>query len=1002
VKRRVGEGENGRRRDEETKRQEGATLYYSTRNKKQETMTYFLEHIAQSLHKEFGNTLNRHCLVFPNRRAGLYFLKYLAARIEKPVWAPSILTINELFRSYSSLQIAGNEILLFELYKVYSDLKKAHESFDEFYYWGDMLLNDFDDVDKYLVNASLLFRNVLDIKNIDRQFGSLTETQVEIIRKFWTNFNIDKPTKEKTGFIDIWSLLFDLYSGFRNTLKIKNLAYEGMIFRELAESSESFFPSDERWDMVHFIGFNALNECEKLLMGGFKNAGMARFYWDYDNSYIKEGKLNSAGFFMRDNLKIFGNDMPSGWSFDTMLSKEFPDISRRVIDSSSDVAQVKLISQLLEEIPGINKDNAHHTAVVLADENLLMPVFTSLPENMGDINITMGHPLKQTLVYTFLKHLMDLQRNAAVVDGEVRFAYKDVISILKHSLISGLLEDPDSEMITEIVKTNLTRVPASRFHNSTSLSLIFRKNLTPAELSAYFKEILSLIASDAGNNKDKTIENPVQGNIRQEFIYRVVLSINRLETIVNSPEVAFSIDTYIRILDRMLRMQSVPFSGEPLSGIQIMGILETRALDFKNLIFLSVNEGILPAVSAGSSFIPFSLREAFGVPSVNHQESIYAYHFYRLLERAENVTFIYNSNSEGLRSGEMSRFLLQMKYDKLLKPEFLDLNFEIKTHLSPGDRIERNEEHTKQLTNLFFDKNRTRSLSPSAINLWLNCRMKFYYRYINGLKEPEIISTDIDAAMLGNILHEIMKNLYQPYKESLLTGEMLNGLIKNREFLASLVDDAVNEKFKAGRNDQVSGNELIVRDVLMSYLIRVLDTDKALAPFTVLNLEDSFSFILPVIINGSEVGIKTGGKIDRIDKVNNITRIVDYKTGVVSEFLNSIEELFTDDRKKESDGWLQTLLYCEAYLISNPGSIVRPSVYKIKKLNNPSARDKLRLKSNNRSEIIIDDYDSVRDQFLNGLKNLISTIFNENEPFVKTTDIRGKCSYCPYKTLCMR
>jgi hypothetical protein len=965
-------------------------------------MVYFLENIAQSLHNEFGNTLNRHCLVFPNRRAGLYFLKYLAARIEKPVWAPSILTINELFRSSSSLQTAGNEILLFELYKVYSSLKKPHESFDEFYYWGDMLLNDFDDVDKYLVDASLLFRNVLDIKNIDKEFGGLTENQIEIIRRFWTNFNIDKPTKEKSGFIDIWSVLFDLYSGFRDTLKTKNLAYEGMIFRELAENREHLYTSDERWDKVHFIGFNALNECEKVLMNRFKKDGRARFYWDYDNSYIKEGKLNSAGFFMRDNLKTFGNDMASDWSFDTMLSKDYPDVSRRVIDSSSDVAQVKLVSQLLEEIPGITKDNAHHTAVVLADENLLMPVLTSLPENMGDINITMGHPLKQTLVYTFLKHLMDLQRNAGIVEGEVLFGYKDVISILKHSLVSGLLEDSDKDLVNEIVKTNLFMVPASRFSKSASLSLIFKKTITPAELSAYLKDILSSIASDGGKNKDKTIENPVQGNIRNEFIYRVVLSINRLESIVNSPDVAFSTDTYLRILDRMLRMQSVPFSGEPLSGIQIMGILETRALDFKNLIILSVNEGILPAVSAGSSFIPFSLRDAFGIPSVNHQESIYAYHFYRLLERAENVTFIYNSNSEGLRSGEMSRFLLQMKYDRLLKPEFLDLNFEIKTHLSPGERIERSEEHSNQLTNLYFDKNKARSLSPSAINTWLNCRMKFFYRYVNGLKEPEIISTDIDPAMLGNILHEIMKNLYQPYIGSLLTGEILNGMIRNKQFLSRLVDNAVNEKFKAGRNDPVRGNELIVRDVLMSYLVRVINADKELAPFTVLYLEESFSFSLPFILNGSSVVINTGGKIDRIDKVNNITRIVDYKTGIVSEFINSIDELFTDDRKKDSDGWLQTLLYCEAYSIKHPESSVRPSVYKIKKLSGTSTGDKLRLKTGSRTEISIDDYESVRKEFLTGLLDLISTIFNENEPFVKTTDLRGKCSYCPYKTLCMR
>jgi len=965
-------------------------------------MTYFLESIAETLHKEFGNTLNRHCLVFPNRRAGLYFLKYLSARIDKPVWAPSILTINELFRSFTSLQIAGNEVLLFELYKVYSRLKKPHEGFDEFYYWGDMLLNDFDDVDKYLVDSSMLFRNVLDIKNIDKQFGGLTELQIEIIRRFWTNFNADRPTREKSGFIDIWSVLAGLYSEFREALIVKNMAYEGMIFRELAENAEQYIGSDHRWDKVHFIGFNALNECEKLLMGRFKKEGKARFYWDYDNSYIKEGKLNSAGFFMMDNLKTFGNDMPSEWSYDTMLSKESKYVFRRVIDTSSDVAQVKLVSELLEEIPGITKENAHHTAVVLADENLLMPVLTSLPENMGDINITMGHPLKQTLVYTFLKHLMDLQRNAGTADGVVNFGFKDVICILKHSLLSPFLSDPDNDLINEIVKTNLTRVPSGRFAHSDALSLVFKKPLTPEGLSAYFKDILSLIALNDTNKPYKSSFNEVQSNIRNEFIYRVVLSINRLETILNNPDVIFSTDTYIRILDRMLRIQSVPFSGEPLSGIQIMGILETRTLDFKNLILLSVNEGILPAVSAGSSFIPFSLRDAFGIPSVNHQESIYAYHFYRLLQRAENVTLVYNSNSEGLRSGEMSRFLLQMKYDEILKPDFQNLNFEIKTHLAPGESLDRTQEHSIRLASLFLNADNGRTLSPSAINTWLNCRMKFFYRYVNGLKEPEIISSDIDPAMMGNILHEIMKNLYEPYKGSILTGEIVNSIIRNKKFLTLLVNDAVNEKFKGGRNESVSGNELIVRDVLMVYLLRILNADREIAPFTILNLEDSFNVTFPFMYNGSESKIRTGGKIDRIDNLRGVTRIVDYKTGAVTEYINSVGDLFLDDRKKDSDGWLQTMLYCEAYMASKPGSIVRPAVYKIKKTFNTVTGDRLRLKTDKKNESLIEDYESVREDYLQGLKDLISVIFSNDEPFRKTIDIRGKCLYCPYKTLCMR
>jgi hypothetical protein len=965
-------------------------------------MTYFLEHIAQSIHKEFGNNLNRHCLVFPNRRAGLYFLKYLASQIEKPVWVPSILTINELFRSYTSLQTAGNEVLLFELYKVYRNLKKPPENFDEFYYWGDMLLNDFDDIDKYLVDASLLFRNVLDIKNIDQQFGGLTEEQIEIIKRFWTNFNPDKPTKEKSGFIGIWSVLFDLYTGFRQELRKKNLAYEGMIFRDLAENSIDLLTDDERWDVVHFIGFNALNECEKVMMGEFRRMGKARFYWDYDNSYIHEGKLNSAGYFLRNNLKVFGNDVPPGWSFDTMLSKGTPEVRRKVIETSSDVAQVKLVSQLLESIPDLTQANAHHTAVVLADENLLMPVLTSLPENLGDINITMGHPLKQTLVYTLLKHLMDLQTNSIRTDNNIRFNYKDVVSILKHSLLTGLLSNIDGDLIKEIVKTNLAAVPSDRFTDSKYLSHIFIKPLTPAELSLYFKDILSLVALNPESHLAKSEDNTTQENIRNEFIYRVVLSLNRLESIVNSREVNFTTDTYLKILDKMLRMQSVPFSGEPLTGIQIMGILETRALDFKNLIILSVNEGILPAASAGSSFIPFSLREAFGIPSVNHQESIYAYHFYRLLQRAENVTFIYNSNSEGLRSGEMSRFLLQMKYDNTLHPDFLDINFKIKTNLIAGERIKRTEEHTKQLLSLFNDKNNERPLSPSAINTWLNCRMKFFYRYINRLKEPESISTDIDSAMLGNILHEMMKNIYKPYIGDIISMEALKAMIRDQKFLSESVNNAVNEKFKAGRDDLVSGYELIVRDVLKEYLLRILNTDIGLAPIRILNLEASYNFVLPYQMNSAPVNILMGGNIDRVDNINDVIRIVDYKTGTVSESINSVNDLFIDDRKKDADAWLQTLVYCEAYLATRPGSVVRPSVYKIKKLKDSSGSDRLKLKTGSRSAEPIENYLEIRDEFLSGLTKVISIIFSEDEPFIKTTDIRGKCTYCPYKILCMR
>jgi hypothetical protein len=774
-----------------------------------------------------------------------------------------------------------------------------------------------------------------------------------------------------------------------------------MIFREFAMNAEKYCESEERWNIMHFIGFNALNECEKVMMTRFKKAGKARFYWDFDNSYIHRENWNSAGFFLRDNLIKFGNDMPSGWSYDTMLSKKAPEVQRRVIDTSSDVAQVKLISQLIGGIDGISKANAHHTAVVLADENLLMPVLTSLPETMEDINITMGYPLKQTLVYTLLRHLMDLQKNSTLHDGQAIFFYKDVVSILKHSLLLGFTDATGKDILKEIVANNLSRIPSDRFSGS-EFSLIFRKPLTPPELSEYLKDVLTLIASNDERKNGELKNNPVEASIRNEFIYRVVLSINRLESIVNSKEISFTTDTYIKILDRMLRMQSVPFSGEPLTGIQIMGILETRALDFKNLIILSVNEGVLPAVSSGSSFIPFSLREAFGLPSVNHQESIYAYHFYRLMQRAENVTLVYNSNSEGLMSGEMSRFIIQMKYEDALKPDFLDLSFIVKTNLAYLESLERTDVHSKQLAELYLNRNKIRTLSPSAINTWLSCRMRFYYQYVNRLREPDSVTADIDPAMLGNILHDIMKNLYLPYTGCEISSEMLNLILKNREFLAAAIDSAVNEQFKAGRHDIASGNELLVRDVLRVYIDKILKADRTIAPVVILNLEDSVVFDFPFFLNGSPVEISMGGKVDRVDNLSGVTRIVDYKTGVVSDSIGALEDLFQDDRKKDCDGWLQTLLYCEAYLSRMPLSTVRPSIYAIRKMSGGVLSDKLKIKSKSNGETAIDNYETIRAEFLVRLRDLISIIFSDNEPFVKTKNARMKCVWCPYRILCSR
>jgi CRISPR/Cas system-associated exonuclease Cas4 (RecB family) len=960
-------------------------------------MEYFLQRIARLLKEEHGNTLNRHCLVFPGRRAGLYLVKYLSSYIEKPVWLPSILTINDLFRTYSHLQPAANEILLFQLYKSYSLLSKAAGSFDDFYFWGDMLINDFDDVDKYLVDASKLFVNVRDLKEIDQRFGELTDEQKDIIRQFWTNVDIARPTNEKNEFVSLWAVLNDLYEHFRGSLRKQNLSYEGMIFRDVAESNRAELTGATQWDTIHFIGFNALNECEKKLMKVLHDSGNARFYWDYDESYIDEKGYNSAGFFMKDNIRMFGNDMPGDWNY-KWLYRTDSGVRRQVVETSSDTAQVKIVSDLVASIPGLTAENAHHTAVVLADENLLMPLLTSLPSSGLNINITMGYPLRHTTVYTLISYLTELQRLSINGNEGARFSAETVKGLIDHPLIREMMTGDDEAAAASIWAINSAWIPSARLCQGNLFTMLFRKCDSPAGIAEWLRNILSSIALHSG--KDLSEEEETAQNIRNEFIYRVSLALNRLDAVISGNEVTFSASTYIRILERLIRNQSVPFSGEPLLGIQIMGILETRALDFRNLIMLSMNEGIVPAVSSASSFIPFSLRQAFGMPSVNHQESIFAYHFYRLIQRSENITFVYNSNSEGLRSGEMSRFLTQMNFDKSLKPEFRNVSFEIRSPLMPPETVKRTAEHVRLLGSRYYANGSGRMLSPSAINSWLNCRMQFFYRYVLGIREPEDLSGEIDSAMFGSILHEVMRTLYSDFIGMALSKEAIRKMTGDDEMLQKAVSDAITREFRNGEEGVVTGNELIVREVLLAYLKRILKADASFAPVTILNLEEKFDFTISLKKDEKESKVTTGGIIDRIDYSGGSTRIVDYKTGNIAPFVCSVDDLFKEDRKKEYDGWLQILLYSEAYLQKLPGKIVQPSIYGIKKMTGGKTETRLLIKPD-RTEAPLVDYLQIRDQFMQGLRDTISKIFDPGEDFTMTrTD--SKCAYCKYRILCMR
>jgi CRISPR/Cas system-associated exonuclease Cas4 (RecB family) len=536
------------------------------------------------------------------------------------------------------------------------------------------------------------------------------------------------------------------------------------------------------------------------------------------------------------------------------------------------------------------------------------------------------------------------------------------------------------------------------FNGKPPFDYIFRKVHTAIELSLYLKTILErlYILSEESEINDSVA---VGINIRNEFIYRVILAINRLDAIVSDTNSQISVQTYNRLLDRILRGLSIPFSGEPLNGIQIMGILETRSLDFRNLIILSVNEGILPQNSAGNSFIPYNLREAFGLPTIRHQDSIFAYYFYRLLQRAENVTLVYNSSSDGLKTGEMSRFLLQLKYSKDT-PLVLSQRFEIKASERVPEEIKREGIHTEKLVKKYLSGEKN-VLSPSAVNTWLTCRMKFYYRYICGLKEAEKVVREIDSAMFGELLHFVMEKVYSSVKKKILSAEDFNLIIKKESKIDFIISDAINEKFYNRKKSNLTGNDLIICSVLKSYIQLIIEHDSKIVPLEIVELEHPIDTNIEFDFLNTKKTVRIGGVVDRLDRTDDTYRITDYKTGKMVMEIPSIESLFDESKSDRNDSWFQILMYCNVFVGKYEKQRIRPTVYPVRSMYSNDFIDSLKINDLNGQTVLVDDFEQVKESFNNNLRKTIENIFSSQEHFIMTGN-RKKCDYCPYIRLCQR
>ncbi len=918
------------------------------------------------------------------------------------MFAPEIITINELFSGKSELELADSLQLVFKLYHAYKEIKSDAEDFNDFYFWGEMIVNDFDDLDKYLVNHRLLFQNLKDIKDIDEKFGGMDPEIVEIIRRFWLNFDHNSITSEKEDFLAVWDILIELYDKFRGVLRSSGMAYEGMVMRDVIESLQNNETTAENnKSEYHFIGFNALNKCEKELLKHLKNKNIAKFYWDYDNLYITN-KDHEAGLFIRENLRLFGQDLSDRLRVDNLIKPEQEDKKFKVYKAPSDVAQAKLIPGLLKEF-GDHSSDPHKTAIVLADENLLMPVLNSIPAEVDSINVTMGYPMYQTPVYSLVNFLLNLQKNRRESSGGgLSFYHNDVIRVLGHQYITYNRSDAANKIITIIREENLIRVEQDLLQKDKFFELLFSLPKDYIELNAYmvnvFEEIL--LSFDASVSEDEEVESDKGFSIQQEYIYHIIRAFKRLDSVFLESGIKLSPEIYSKLSDRMMRKLIVPFSGEPLNGLQVMGILETRALDFENIIIVSVNEGVLPRGAAGSSYIPYNMRMAFGLPTVLHQDSIYAFYFYRLLQRAKRIRFVYNSSSAGMRTGEMSRFLLQLKYSPGFKCGFFDSRFNIVPAPPAGDFIKRTEGIQKFIEEKYLDSGRGRALSPSALNTWISCKLKFYYRYIAGISEQDEVREDVDAPMFGTILHDAMNKLYKPMEGKEISSEYLRKLKDDSSGIRIIIEDSFRNNFMRKKRGEIGGKNLIIISVIENMIHQILKIDSAYAPFTIEGLEKEFSSGFGKNLSIGKSGVRIGGTIDRIDSKNKLFRILDYKSGKDSLEVDTLESLTSYNVQKRNSAAFQTLLYCWIYQNNSSARSLRPSLYPVRSIYDDSFSDIFIIK-NGDEKGIIESFDSIADKFSTGLQKVISDILDPNLDF-EMTSVEESCTYCPFSKLCDR
>ena len=979
----------------------------------------FLEYVAEDIIGKYGTDLSRIAVVFPNKRAALFLNEHLARIAGQPVWSPAYITISDLFRQHTDLKTADPIKLICDIHKSFTKCTGIDETLDHFYGWGQLLLADFDDIDKNMADADSIFCNLKDIHKLD-DISYLDNEQKEMLARFFANFSDDIDSELKKRFLSLWSHFGDIYHDYNRRLTEQGIGYEGAIYRKVASEETLHL----KYDKYLFVGFNLLQKVERVLFSRLMKEDKAKFYWDFDEYYMPSpSPLPSGGALVSSaprtsaptNLTTSPSQHLNISDFPNELDNTDRDIYAnmrrpkriRFISSPTENAQARFASNWLLENERYKA--GRKTAVVMCDESILLPIMHSLPPEADKVNITSGFPLAMTPVASLVMLLFDLYTLGLRKKG----------TAFNPHYLKKLMAHPYARHLQEVhlKGVHLKGVHLSQVHQEEEQQTIGDNSGCmgmagmpyPPTSAALLHHIATLI-------KQVGIATKPEGDaLTQESVFRMFTILNRLATLADSGDLVVDNTTLRRLVSQLVGAASIPFHGEPVIGVQIMGVLETRNIDFDNVLLLSCNEGNMPKGVNDSSFIPYSIRKAHGLTTIDNKVAIYSYYFHRLLQRAGDITIAYNNSTDNGHTGEMSRFMLQLLVESGQKIDHYSLTAKNQpTPLMPKP-IEKDETALSKLEEMS-------RLSPSAINTYIRCKLAFYYQYIAHIKEPDSDPETIDNRLFGNIFHRAAYLIYKDITDHspVIEKAHIQAYLSNRKLLASVVDRAFEEEECKTNN----GLQIINREVIIEYITKLLKIDQQLCPFSILAMEEEakvytqLSFTIPsggALKGGALVSsaptklynLTIGGIIDRLDVVTDKQtgkrriRVVDYKTGnKPSSAIKSIEEVFDPKNiaSKHSNYFLQAILY--SLIVSRSkewngaNDTVSPALLFIKQATTNDYDPTLCIDKHPISDVTV-----YEEEFLTKLKETVADMYSPNVPFTPTDD-RKKCELCPYRMLC--